>query len=299
VDPDAPLQALRTRYALKLTFDRSVGGSVAAFLEGLALGELRGSRDGGGRVHVPPLEEGEIVRVADAGEVRAWSWVSQPEASQPLDRPFAYALIQLDGADTSWLHVVDVPAESDMRQGMRVRADWRLDRQGSVLDVRAFVPGPSSEGPPRGEVGELHVVNDRVMEYTFEPGLALSGFYRALGERRIEGGRCGSCQRVFVPPHDHCPTCGSGPMTRVQLSDTGTIVSFTVVHLPMPGLPVEVPFAWARIRLDGADVPFPHVVRGVDPESVRVGDRVQATWAEDGERETSWEAIRWFRTIAT
>jgi uncharacterized OB-fold protein len=87
-------------------------------------------------------------------------------------------------------------------------------------------------------------------------------------------------------------------MARVQLSDTGTNVSFTVVHLPMPGLPVEVPFAWARIRLDGADVPFPHVIRGVDPDSVRVGDRVQAIWAEDAERETSWEAIRWFRTVA-
>jgi uncharacterized protein len=289
------MTGLRTAHSLNLVFDRSVGGSVAAFLEGLVLGEVRGSRDDDGRVHVPPVEGGEIVRVSDAGEVRAWSWVADPEPNQPLDRPFAYALIQLDDADTSLLHIVDVAAESDMRSGMRVRADWQSERQGSVLDIRAFVPGESKGPPPPAQVQELHVRNDRVMHYSFEPGSVLSSFYLALGEGRIEGGRCDTCEHVYVPPHDRCPDCGCGPMTTVGVADTGTVVSFTLVHLPMPGLDVEVPFVWARIRLDGADVPFPHIVGSVDLEAIRVGDRVQAVWADKADRKSSWEAIQWFR----
>jgi uncharacterized OB-fold protein len=67
----------------------------------------------------------------------------------------------------------------------------------------------------------------------------------------------------------------------------------------MPGLDVEVPFAWARIRLDGSDVPFPHIVRSVDLQAIRVGDRVQAVWADERERKSSWEAILWFGPVTS
>jgi len=88
-------------------------------------------------------------------------------------------------------------------------------------------------------------------------------------------------------------------MTTVEVADTGTIASFTVVHLPVVGLDVEVPFAWARILLDGADVPIPHVISGVELERVVVDQRVEAVWAPDGERSPSWEAIRHFRPVGS
>jgi uncharacterized OB-fold protein len=182
--------------------------------------------------------------------------------------------------------------------GLRVRADWRAERRGSVLDIRAFVPG---EAPPVRFDGEtpdpLRVIDERPVSYVFEPGLTLSAFYRALADGRIEGGRCPSCSAVYVPPHDRCPACGSGPMTPVDVAGTGSIASFTVVHLPVVGLDVDVPFAWARILLDGADVPIPHVISGAELERVVVGLRVEAVWAPVGERSPSWEAIRHFRPV--
>ena len=45
--------------------------------------------------------------VGPEGVVTSWTWVDEPNPNHPLDRPFAFALIQLDGADTAMVHVVD------------------------------------------------------------------------------------------------------------------------------------------------------------------------------------------------
>ncbi len=69
-----------------------------------------------------------------------WAWVAEPREKHPLDRPFAYALIRLDGADTAMLHVVDAGDEARMRTGMRVRARWRDERVGEMGDIVCFEP---------------------------------------------------------------------------------------------------------------------------------------------------------------
>jgi uncharacterized OB-fold protein len=291
---------LRARHVLDLSFDRSVGGATAAFLTGLAAGEIRGSKGADGRVTVPPLDGADLVPVGDAGVIRAWSWVAEPDPRHPLNDPFAFALIDLDGADTALLHVVEVSSERDLVAGLRVRADWRDQRAGSILDVRAFVPGGTAAAPAGGQAHDpIRVLDEHRILYTFEPGLVLSAFFRALADGRIEGGRCPACRQVHVPPHDRCPACGSGPMEAVEVSGRGTVVSFTVVHLPVVGLDVDVPFGWARILLDGADVSVPHVIGEAVLDRVRIGQRVEAVWAPAGQRPQSWEAIRYFRPVGS
>jgi uncharacterized protein len=140
--------SLRAPHVFAPTYRHSTGGADRLFLSGLAEAEIWGSRAADGRVLVPPLdydpETGaateEFVRLGDVGVVRAWTWVAEPGPEQPADRGFAYALVALDGAAGALLHVVDVDDESAMATGMRVRADWRPTRVGSILDIRAFVP---------------------------------------------------------------------------------------------------------------------------------------------------------------
>jgi uncharacterized protein len=74
--------------------------------------------------------------------VETWSWVSKPLRNHPLDHPFAFALIRLDGAGTSMLHVVDAGAPEALSSGTRVVPRWKSedDRVGHVLDIEAFVP---------------------------------------------------------------------------------------------------------------------------------------------------------------
>jgi uncharacterized protein len=133
---------------LEYPYSRSVGPIIGQFMTRLRDGQFVGIKTKAGRVICPPTEYdpdtgeelSEFVQVGPGGVVTTWAWVSQPHDKHPLDRPFAWALVQLDGADTALLHVVDAGDESRMKTGMRVQPRWRAERVGDIHDVEAFVP---------------------------------------------------------------------------------------------------------------------------------------------------------------
>jgi len=133
-------------FTMELPYRRSVGPVVGAFLTGLRDRKIVGSRTSGGRVLCPPLEYDpdtgeavdEIVDLSDAGTVRSWSWVSEPLRKHPLDHPFAWALVQIDGADTALLHALDAPSPDAVSTGMRVKVRWKDERVGHMSDIVCF-----------------------------------------------------------------------------------------------------------------------------------------------------------------
>ncbi len=138
--------ALTAPYVLEYTYRRSVGPVLGAFLAGLRDSKIVGAKTSSGRVLVPPSEYdpetsepiAEMVDVASTGVVTTWTWVDTPRAHHPLAKPFAWALVKLDGADTALMHAVDASSQSDMKTGMRVRARWRPVRSGAVTDIECF-----------------------------------------------------------------------------------------------------------------------------------------------------------------
>ena len=143
---DAPLMA---RHHLEYAYRRSVGPVLGRFFGELRERRLVGIRTRAGKVLVPPAEydpatgeatTGDFVAVGPSGVVKSWTWVTAPRAKQPLQHPFAYALIQLDGADTPLLHAVDARSESRMRTGLRVRPRWRAETKGEMGDLACFEP---------------------------------------------------------------------------------------------------------------------------------------------------------------
>ena len=137
---------LRAPLVIEYPFKRTVGPVQSAFLTGLREGIVIGIRTEDGRVMVPPVEYDpvtsneltELVEVASEGTVTTWAWEPTPDRRQPLDRPFAWALIQLDGADTGLLHVVDAGSPDAIETGSRVRIRWADERNGSILDIACF-----------------------------------------------------------------------------------------------------------------------------------------------------------------
>ncbi len=135
-------------HILDYTYKRSLGPVLSRFFTGLRDHQLFGVKRKDGTVLFPPKEYDpdtsesldELVEVADTGVVKTWSWVPRPRRQQPLDTPFAYALVQLDGADTPFLHVVDAGAEEAMKTGMRVRVRWASEATGSIKDIACFEP---------------------------------------------------------------------------------------------------------------------------------------------------------------
>lgn len=127
-------------------YSRTVGGTLARFFTSLRDGRIEGTRGADGRVYVPPAEFDpltgtpctEWVRVGEQGTVTSWAWQSVPQPDQPLDHPFAWALIRLDGADVEMLHAVDAGSDEAMSSGCRVCVRWADERVGGITDIACF-----------------------------------------------------------------------------------------------------------------------------------------------------------------
>ena len=147
-------EVLHAAHRLEYPYSRSVGPVIGGFLTGLREGRLLGVRGAGGTVIVPPTEydpitgddTGELVEVGPGGTVESWAWVARPLPKHPLSRPFAWALIRLDGADTAMLHVVDAGGPDQLVRGDRVTVKFRPagERVGAMADIEAFVPEPGA-----------------------------------------------------------------------------------------------------------------------------------------------------------
>jgi uncharacterized OB-fold protein len=133
---------------LEFPYRRSAGPVVGAFLTALAEHRILGARTATGDTLVPPLEydpntgqpvADDLVEVGPGGEVVSWAWVSTPSSRHPLDHPFAFALIKLDGASTSLAHAVDAGDIAKMSTGMRVVPRWTAEPKGVITDIEAFV----------------------------------------------------------------------------------------------------------------------------------------------------------------
>src|SRR3954451_11146150 len=144
----ATSDVLRAPHVMEYTYTRSVGPVIEQFFAGLAERRIQGIKGSDGKVIVPPTEYdpytsetlSEFVDVGDTGVVTTWAWVTDPRPGQPLDKPFAWALVKLDGADTAMLAAVDASDRSAMSTGMRVRARWADERVGSIRDLACFEP---------------------------------------------------------------------------------------------------------------------------------------------------------------
>jgi uncharacterized OB-fold protein len=150
-------------------YTRSTGPVLGRFLSGLRDGVVIGGRTSEGKVVVPPPEfdpvthvaTTDFVEVADTGTVTSWSWVPEPVRGQPFDRPFAFALVTLDGADAPLLHALDVHTPDDVTTGMRVRIRWRAERKGDITDIECYEPdrgfetGASAPSSTTGSVAEV------------------------------------------------------------------------------------------------------------------------------------------------
>jgi len=303
-------QVLRAPLEIGFAYTRSTGPTLSQFLAGLAGRQILGARGADGRVYAPPFEfdpvtfapPGELVPVGPAGTVLTWTWMDRPLAGQPLDRPFGWALIRLDGADTGLLHAVDAGSAAAMHTGMRVRARWAEQPAGDIRDIVCFEPG---DGPAPGAglpdvgagAGEPVSMITTPIELSYEHTASAeeSAFLRGLAQGRLLGQRCPACGKVYLPPRAACPADGVPTAEEVEVADTGTVTTFCVVSVPFRGQRVEPPYVAASVLLDGADIAIQHLILGCEPDEVRMGMRVTAVWKPREEWGLTPENIDHFR----
>lgn len=295
---------------MKVEFDytRSLGPVLSQFMSALKQHSVLGGVLADGRVVVPPPEYDpvthaavtELVPVSDFGVVQSWSWVAEPVAQQPLDRPFAFAQVLLDGADAPLLHAVAVDSPADISTGMRVRIRWADQPTGTIRDIAWFEAAGDavSDGSASMEFGAPEVtgiISPVNLAYDYAASPEESKFFRGLAEGKLIGQRCPTCRKVYIPPRGACPVDGVPTAEEIELPDRGTVTTFCVVNVPFQGQTIPIPYVSAYVLLDGADIAFLHLILDIDAADVRMGMRVEAVWKPREEWGTSLDNIKYFR----
>jgi hypothetical protein len=284
-------------------YTRSVGPVIGRFLTGLRDGRIEAVKLADGRVLVPPTEYDPStsepvaadgphwIEVGPRGTVQTFTWVAQPRPGKhALTKPFAFALIRPDGADTAILHMVDVSGPDALRIGLRVAPRWRAERTGRVTDIEAWVPlgdgeepePPTLHVPAEDEQPVTGITSETRLEYSITAGISTARYLEGMGEGKILGGKAPSSDDVYAASRGTDPINGELTSIEVEVQDRGVITTFCVVNIPgLSELAPEIPYVSAQILLDGANNMMFGLIRGAEVDEVHMGMRVKAKWADE------------------
>lgn len=126
-----------------------------------------------------------------------------------------------------------------------------------------------------GRMAELQDI-DFTLEYPYTrtTGPIIGPFLTGLRDGRILATRVGD--RVICPPVEYDPDTGAtvGPENLVEVGPCGEVTGWTWVTQPTSKHPFDHPFAFAQIKLDGADTTMLHAVDAGSEDAMSTGMRV-------------------------
>ena len=132
---------------------------------------------------------------------------------------------------------------------------------------------------------------------TYTAGAVGSHFLIELRDnKKIMGTKCPECGLVFVPARSVCKYCFAQLDQWVEVSDTGTLQTYTVAGQRNGVQPVDPPIIYGIIQLDGASTGLVHMLSEVEFEKLAIGMRVKAVFAE--KRVGSILDIKYFKPLA-
>lgn len=121
-----------------------------------------------------------------------------------------------------------------------------------------------------------------LLEYSYKRtvGPIIGAFLAGLRDGKILAAKT-SRGPVICPPQEYDPATGEDIVGLIEIGQSGELQSFAVVHKPLPYHPKQEPFAFALVKLDGADTAMTHIVLADDLSQLKRGMRVRAVFADE------------------
>ena len=226
-----------------------------------------------------------LVEVGPRGTVqRGRGSPSRGRASTRSTKPFAFALIRPDGADTAMLHVVDcgTPDAITRRHARRAalarrahRARHRHRGLGAARRRRGARARAAARARPRTSSPSPASPRRSGSSTSSTPGEATDALPRRPGRGQDHRRpRAVDSDEVYAASRGTDPTTGEPTSIEVEVAATpATITTFCVVNIPgLSELAPEIPYVSAQILLDGAN----NTVLRPDPRRRR---STRCTWA--------------------
>lgn len=183
------------------------------------------------KVFVPPrsacehhIEEKctEWVELAGTGVVTGFTVIRYEEPYQPLKPPYILALIKLDGADSSFAHIVKGVSPKEMRVGLKVKAVFAKKTTSTIMDIDHF----KSDEKPKYELGYSYDELEVGMSATFSKTITETDVYLFAG---ISGD--------FNPMHTNEEFAKTTPFgTRIAHGALPQSLIAPVLGMKLPGL---------------------------------------------------------------
>ena len=105
-------------------------------------------------------------------------------------------------------------------------------------------------------------------------------YWEAAREGRLDIPLCGDCGRHHFYPRAICPHCHSDNLKFDTVSGRGEVHTFTIARRPAgPAFADDVPYVVALIELEEGPRMMSRIQTD-DPESVRIGARVEVTYVK-------------------
>ncbi len=131
----------------------------------------------------------------------------------------------------------------------------------------------------------VSVTLDLDMTWRYASGDPMDRFLNGVAKGRLEALRCPECDTRYLPPRPFCGRCNVAMDEWGPVSDTGTLIAWTVVHLSIidgrTGEPRPSPYGMGLVQLDGADTTLNHYLDTADPDRLSIGARVKAVWRDE------------------
>ncbi len=80
--------------------------------------------------------------------------------------------------------------------------------------------------------------------------LTIKEFEQGIRDGKILGYRCANCGLKRIDILEFCPNCHQRQLQKVEFSDRGTVLTYTIQFVAPEQYMNEVPYAWAIIQLD-------------------------------------------------
>ena len=137
------------------------------------------------------------------------------------------------------------------------------------------------------------------LEYAWTSGVAISRFLDGLKQGVFWARKCHNCGRVMIPPRMYCEECFRATDEWVKVKDSGTVNTFSIVHVNTDASRRKKPLVVSVIEIDRASpgMGILHLLGEVAPEDVSVGMRVKAVWKPKTERRGAITDIRYFKPL--
>jgi uncharacterized OB-fold protein len=127
-------------------------------------------------------------------------------------------------------------------------------------------------------------------------GIAGEKFFRHLKDKgKFLGVRCSNCEIVYVPPKIYCERCFNELTEYLEVSDCGSLESFTCLYIGLDGKPLKEPILVGLINLDGSNTYLVHKLGECSIEELCLGMRVCAVLKPKEERQGDINDILYFK----